>query len=149
MVLMGGSMSKGSKACWLKTPPECPVRVPVMLSVELPSGRVEVPIGDFEGGDCGARARVAGMEHAFQQDGVAVKDCADAVLQDLALHIQFEFWIGQALRRVAAQKPVVCKLLDVVLAVLAGEADGEDRDALLALRGLAGGLGQKLKPQEV
>lgn len=120
-------MSK-SKACWLKVPPECPVRVPVKLVAEAPSGAVAVVVGMFEGGDGCARVRIDGLEFSSEADTFDVA-AADAMLQ-LSERMRTDLAVGRMVRTVIARRPGLRGVVRSLLLLLEENVTEVDREVL-------------------
>ena len=121
-------MSKHEKACWLKVPPECPVRAPVMVSVALPDGVVEVGIGEFQGGEGCARICVGDLE--FSSEVSPIEAGAADVLEQLARRVRSDLAVGRIVRELIGKKPLLAKMVEAFVEVMAGELDEGDREVL-------------------
>lgn len=120
-------MSK-HKACWLKIPPECPVRVPVMVSVALPDGAIETGIGEFQGGEGCARVCVGDLE--FSSEAMTIEAGAADVLEQLARRVRSDLAVGRIVRELIGKKPLLAKMVEAFVEVMAGELDEGDREVL-------------------
>ena len=121
-------MSKHEKACWLRVPPECPVRVPVMIGVDLQIGVVEVGIGEFQGGEGCARVCVGDLE--FSSEAMTIEAGAADVLEQLARRVRSDLAVGRIVRELVGRKPLLAKMVEAFVEVMAGELDGGDRAVL-------------------
>lgn len=122
----------GTKMCWDKIPPACPVRVPLSLYAAVPGASVEVRIGMLEGGDGSARVTLG--ELTFEAlDRASVADASVDAVSLLAERLELDLAVGGVVRKIIGRKPVLAKALNVLVQVLLRYAEGRERDVLRGL----------------
>ena len=114
----------GTKMCWDKLPPECPVRVP--------GASVEVRIGMLEGGDGSARVTLGELEFVALDRANVADASVDAVSQ-LAERLELDLAVGGVVRKIIGRKPMLAKVIKVAVQVLMRYAEGKEREVLRGL----------------
>jgi hypothetical protein len=103
------------------------VRIPLSIT----DGARTVEIGVVEGGPSCARVVLNGWDVA-QATGCPSFDAAAVEVEErIVRRIHEDLVVGVVIRKVLAKKPLLAKMLDALLQILASEVDGHDRDALL------------------
>lgn len=124
--------------CWTWTPPECPVRVPLLLTV---AGRpVEVEIGTVEGAEGCARVVVGGRTFGEGAECDSFVDAAQIAVQQLEARIRTDLAVGAIVRGLLKRKPWIAKIAEVVIEVMLREMEGDERDVM------KGALGEFTNP---
>ena len=122
----------GTKMCWDKLPPECPVRVPLSLHAAVPGASVEVRIGMLEGGDGSARVTLGDLEFVALDRANVADASVDAVSQ-LAERLELDLAVGGVVRKIIGRKPMLAKVIKVAVQVLMRYAEGKEREVLRGL----------------
>ena len=123
-------MSK-EKACWLRNPPDCPVRVPVRIAAVVQGVEVSADLGEMFGCASGACVRVGGVNFEAESDGMDV--AGQLALDDVAKWARIGLAVGDAIRRALNRKPMLAKMVYALIEMLASEADDTDREVLRSL----------------
>jgi hypothetical protein len=123
-------MSK-EKACWLRNPPDCPVRVPVRIAAVVQGVDVNADLGELFGCASGACVRVGNVNFEAESDGMDV--AGQMALDELAKWTRISLAVGGAIRRATERKPVLAMMVHALIEMLASEADDADREVLRSL----------------
>lgn len=116
--------------CWDPPRSECPVRLPLVLSV--PGTELSVEIGSAQGGDDGAMLEVSGMVFVSERSG-GFDPNAELLLERLAEMVRRQMMARKAVRDILARKPGVKVLIEVLEKMLKRWASKEEQKAIAAL----------------
>lgn len=116
--------------CWTWDPPECPVRVPLNLSVSNGANTYSVPLGTVEGGPRAVRVVVGGVEFESVGEG-GVGQLSSAAMTQLAERIELDLKVGVVVRRVVGRNDALKKMVELVVGMMKQLAEGEEEREVL------------------
>lgn len=119
------------RACWDRPPYTCPVKVPVSLVATAGGVTWEVRVGVLQADDSNARV-VMGASHFEAREDFGVPAQTGA-LSKAADRIEHDLAVGAVVRRIVGRKPLLAKLLETLVEVLAADAEDGEKEVLQEL----------------
>lgn len=119
------------RACWEKPPYTCPVKVPVSLVATSGGVTWEVRIGVLQADDANARV-VLGASYFEAREDMGIPASTGA-LSKAADRIEHDLAVGAVVRRIVGRKPLLAKLLETLVGVLAADAEDGEKEVLQGL----------------
>lgn len=120
-----------ARACWDKPPYTCPVKVPVSLVATAGGVTWEVRVGVLQADDANARVVLGASYFDARED--AGSPASTGALLKAADQIERDLAVGAVVRRIVGRKPLLAKLLETLVEVLAADAEDGEKEVLQEL----------------